>query len=269
MTTPGSHSGKVAIITGAAGEIGAALARGVVEAGARVALCDHRMDAAQLVARQMKDEGFDCAAFELDVASRAAWEGTVAKVCDRFGGLDILVNCAGLFARQAGGIEDLDEAEWTDLFAVNLHGSFYGIQAVLPAMRKRGGAIVNVGSVVGFFGARSGAAYGTSKAAIRGLTVQAAAALIAQGLDIRVNVLHPGYILTRSALGDRIKRLGSQEAAEADFAKRSPRGRCVRPVALVGPLLFLTSDASRYMNGAELLVDDGLSTQMPGTAFDI
>jgi len=258
---------KISLVTGAGGEIGAALATGLAEHGSTVAVCDINLTAAETAARDIVASGGKAQAYRLDITCENDWSATMDAIGDSLGELNVLVNCAGLFAGSSAPIGDLSLDEWRRLHAVNLDGSFLGVKAGVRAMGARGGSIINIGSVVAFFGARSGAAYGTSKAAIRGLTIQAAASCVASGLNIRVNALHPGYILTKSALADSIARLGSEDAAKKAFATRSPMKRCVTPDALVGPTVFLASDASKYMNGAEILVDDGLATQMPGTSF--
>ncbi len=260
-------AGKTSLVTGAGGEIGAALATGLAGNGSKVALCDIDVAAAEKVAQDIEASGGRAIACPLDVTRENDWRDAMKRVGAALGDLDVLVNCAGLFSGEAHSIGDMPLDEWRRLHSVNLDGAFLGVKAGVNTMGARGGSIINIGSVVSFFGARSGAAYGTSKGAVRGLTIQAAASCIASGLDIRVNAIHPGYILTRSALGSSVARLGSAAKAKEAFAGRSPMNRCITPEALVGPTVFLASDASRHMNGAELLVDDGLSTQMPGTSF--
>lgn len=258
---------KISLVTGAGGEIGAVLATGLAEQGSTVAVCDVDLPAAETVARDIIASGGQAHAYGLDVTRESDWSVTMNTIGTTLGKLDVLVNCAGVFAESTAPIGDLPLDEWRRLHSVNLDGSFLGVKTGVRAMGTRGGSIINIGSVVAFFGARSGAAYGTSKAAIRGLTTQAAASCVASGLDIRVNALHPGYIVTRSSLADSVDRLGSEKAAKEAFATRSPMKRCIYPDALVGPTVFLASDASKYLNGAEILVDDGLSTQMPGSSF--
>ena len=261
-----SLEGKISLVTGAGGEIGRALAAGLAAEGSRVALTDIDRAAAERVADRLRDAGGEAIALSHDVTSPQGWKEVFAAVAERWGAPDVLVNVAGVIPSRAAVLADLPLEEWRRFHAVNLDGAFLGIQAAVRAMAP-GGSIINIGSIVGYFGARSGVAYGTSKAAIRGLTTQTAAACIADGRDLRINTLHPGYILTDAALGERVRDLGSREAAERAFAARNPRNRCLTPDALVGPLVFLASDASRFMNGAEIVVDDGMSTQMPGTAF--
>jgi 3(or 17)beta-hydroxysteroid dehydrogenase len=261
-----SLSEKISLVTGAGGEIGRALAAGLAAKGSRVALTDIDLSAAESVVEEILDAGGQALALAHDVTSPREWKSVFAEVTDCWGAVNVLANVAGVIPTRAAVLADLPLEEWRRFHAVNLDGAFLGIQAGVNAMAS-GGSIINIGSIVGYFGARSGIAYGTSKAAIRGLTTQAAAACIAEGRDIRVNTLHPGYILTSAALGERVQELGSREAAEHAFSTRNPRNRCLTPEALVGPLVFLASDASQFMNGSEIVVDDGMSTQMPGTSF--
>lgn len=261
-----SLAGKISLVTGAGGEIGQALAAGLAANGSKVALSDIDQTAAERAAEAIRDNGGQAIALAHDVTSPQSWKQVFDAVTETWGAVNILVNVAGVIPGRAAVLADLPLEEWRRFHAVNLDGSFLGVQAGVNAMAP-GGSIINIGSIVGYFGARSGVAYGTSKGAIRGLTTQAASSCIAEGHDLRINTLHPGYILTAAALGERVQELGSREAAERAFATRNPRNRCMSPEALVGPLVFLASDASRFMNGAEIVVDDGMSTQMPGTSF--
>lgn len=263
----GQLDGKVSLVTGGGGEIGAAMAEGLAREGSKIAVCDINAEAAEDAAAGIRDKGGEAVACRLDVTSEADWDSAFDEAERRLGPTDVLVNCAGLFATDRYTIADMPLEEWRRLHAVNLDGTFLGIKIAVKAMGDRHGSIINIGSVVGSFGARSGPAYGTSKGAVRALTVQAAASCIAMGSNVRVNVIHPGYVLTQASLGSALRRFGSQERAEEAFATRSPRNRLLHPEDLVGAAVFLASDASKMMNGAEILVDDGLSTQMPGDRF--
>lgn len=259
--------GKVCLVTGAGGEIGAAIADAFVQSGATVYLGDVAMGRTQAHANRIQKAGATAYAIGLDVSHEESWTASIGKIVESEGGLDVLVNCAGLFAGEAKSIEEMTSAEWRRIHAVNLDGAFLGVRAGVRAMRDRGGAIVNIGSVVGYFGARSGVAYGVSKSAIRGLTVQSAASCLAAGIPVRINAVHPGYVLTDAALGSLLRRHATREEAEAEFATRSPANRVIRPADVANVVAFFASDKARAINGAELLVDDGLATQMPGRAF--
>lgn len=264
----GQLDGKVGLVTGGGGEIGAAITKALAREGSKVAVCDIDAEAAEAVAADIRADVGEAVACRLDVTGEASWRTTMAHVERHIGALDVLVNCAGLFAGDAHTIADMPLEEWRRLHAVNLDGAFLGIKVAVNSMGTRHGSIINIGSVVGDFGARSGPAYGTSKGAIKALTVQAAASCIAIGSNVRVNAIHPGYVLTNASLRASLKKHGSRELAEKAFAARSPRNRLLRPDDLAGAVTFLASDASTMINGAEILVDDGLSTQMPGTSFE-
>lgn len=258
---------RVCLVTGAGGDIGSAIAAKFLALGALVEGAD--LDVTR-VARQMErypGHGGTGNAVALDVSDEANWDAVIADILGRHGRLDVLVNCAGLFAQTAAAIDAMSLGEWRRLHAVNLDGTFLGVRAGVRAMRETGGAIVNIGSIVGYFGARSGAGYGSSKAAIRGLTMQAAAGCIAEGIPVRINAVHPGYVMTDSALADELAKRGSREAAVAAFATRNPGGTIITPDDIADSVAFLASDLARTINGSQLVVDAGLSTQMPGRNF--
>lgn len=129
-------------------------------------------------------------------------------------------------------------AEWRRLHAINLDGAFLGVRAGVRAMREAGGAIVNIGSIVGYLGARSGAGYGSGKAAIRGLTMQAAADSIAEGIPVRINAVHPGYIMTEAALAEELATHGGREATVAAFSTATRAAPSSSPTMSPAPLLF-------------------------------
>ena len=258
--------GKTCIVTGGGGEIGTALCNGLAAHGARVMAADIDEHAAEQTVLGLLDANLEAESVRLDVTEEASWDDAISRTLQRFGRLDVLINCAGVFSERPASIADLALSEWRRSHAVNLDGALLGIRACSSVM-KPGSAIVNIGSVAGYFGARSGLAYGSSKAAVRGLTLQAAAACIAEGNGIRINAVHPGYVLTEASLASGIAQLGSREAAIASFTTRSPMKRIMWPKHIVGAVVFLASDAAAMMNGTEILVDDGLSTQMPGRAF--
>lgn len=257
-------NGRVCLVTGAGGDIGAAIATRLAEFGAIVAAADIDVERA---AARMVDVVGACSALRLDVTSETEWDEAVAAIIAQHGRLDAVVNCAGLFSRANDRIDQMELAEWQRLHAVNVDGAFLGTRAGVRAMSESGGTVINIGSIVGYFGARSGVGYGSSKAAIRGLTMQAAASCVASGIPVRVNAVHPGYVLTDAALASELARQGSREKAVEAFASRNPGGVIITPKDIADTVAFLASDLSRMINGVQLLVDAGLSIQMPGRAF--
>jgi 3alpha(or 20beta)-hydroxysteroid dehydrogenase len=227
--------GKRALVTGASAGIGAATARRFVEEGADVILADiAEVDGSALAA----DLG---ARFELlDVRDEAAWSAVV----ERSGGLDVLVNNAGVV--ELGGVTEMDEASFRRMLDVNTVGVFLGMRTVVPSMRSRGGgSIVNVSSVAGIVGNPYSIGYAASKWAVRGMTKSAAVDLAQHW--IRVNSVHPGVIRTpMSASVDPGKTSG-----------RPPLGRLGEPVEVADLIVYLGSDESSFTTGAEHVIDGG------------
>lgn len=238
----GRLEGKVAIITGAARGQGEAEARLFVAEGARVLLADIRDEEGEAVAADLGDAA---AYVHLDVTDAAQWEAAVAHAEERFGPVSVLVNNAGILHFAA--IDRTDPEDFERVLRVNVHGVFLGIRAVTPSMvRAGGGSIVNISSTAGLQGLPSLGAYVASKWAVRGLTKTAAMDLGPKG--IRVNSVHPGGIDTPMVAGT---------PADAPFYKRLPVPRMGRPEEAARAVLFLASDESSYVTGAELAVDGG------------
>jgi 3alpha(or 20beta)-hydroxysteroid dehydrogenase len=234
--------GKVAIITGAARGQGEAHARRFVAEGARVLLADVLDDAGAAVAA---DLGEAAAYRRLDVTSAADWAAAVEEATQRFGGVDILVNNAAI--HHVEPLEFETQETFERFLRVNLVGAFLGIQAVLPAMRARGGgSIVNISSTAGMKGYFGHGAYGASKWGLRGMSKVAAVEL---GPDhIRVNSVHPGPI--------RTDMMPQDEASMARFASH-PLGRHGEPEEVSELVLFLASDSASYITGTEHVIDGG------------
>jgi 3alpha(or 20beta)-hydroxysteroid dehydrogenase len=234
--------GKVAIVTGAARGQGEAEARLFVAEGAKVVATDVLTDALQAVVDDLGDAGL---ALTHDVTRADEWRAVVDAAVEAFGGVDVLVNNAGIHWIRL--LVDEDPAELERLLRVNLVGPYLGMQAVVPAMTERGGgSIVNISSVAGLQGAWGHSAYGASKWGLRGLTKTAAIELGQHG--IRVNSVHPGPIDTAMlpvAPDDRM--FESQAIARAGTADE-----------VAAAVLYLASDDARYVTGAEVAVDGGL-----------
>jgi 3alpha(or 20beta)-hydroxysteroid dehydrogenase len=234
-------AGKTAIISGAARGMGAAHARRFVAEGANVVLGDILDDEGAAVAA---DLGAKARYVHLDVTSPDDWAAAVALAIGDFGGLNILVNNAGIFGGAALVDHPLDL--WHRIIEINLTGCFLGIRAATAALVASGnGSIVNISSVAGMRGAAGGAAYVASKFGVRGLTKAVAAELAPFG--VRCNSVHPGIIDTPMA-----ENLNTQGY---DY----PMGRMARSEEVTNLVLYLSSDEASYSTGAEFVVDGGLT----------
>ena len=251
----GDLQGKAAFITGAASGIGAETARLLAAKGAKVAAADLNADGARKIAAEV-----DGLAVTMDVTSEADWARAMAETLARYGALDVLVNCAGIELLRSIGETSL--ADWRRVMAINLDGVFLGIRAGIAAMGKRGGSIVNISSVAGISGFPRQAAYCASKGGVRLLSKAAAMECAEGGLGIRVNSVHPGVIDTPMA---RDILDSFDEAARAEIKARwallHPLGHIGSAMDVAQCILFLASDASAFVTGAELVVDGGLTAR--------
>lgn len=235
-------TGKVALISGGAGGLGAAQARRFVEEGAQVVIGDLLDDDGASVAADLGDVA---RYVHLDVTRYADWEAAVATAVDEFGGLDVLVNNAGIARWQP--IEEHSLETWDLVIAANLTGTFYGIKAAIEPLKRSGkSSIINISSIAGLQGFAAMPSYTASKFGVRGLTKSAALDLGRYG--IRVNSVHPGRIET-AITADR-----DATAMEAVALHRG--GQAIEVAELV---LYLASDKSSYSTGAEFVVDGGLT----------
>jgi len=239
---------KVAIITGAARGMGASHARIFAREGAQLVLTDLNAEAGTALAEEI---GGQALFLRQDVTDPGDWEAIVAKAVQRFSTIDILVNNAGILGPMATTAE-LDDAGYHTVCAVNQHAVFYGMRAVLPTMVKAGkGSIVNISSIAGMaanYGFPS-LAYVASKFAVRGMTK--ATAMEYGKHNIRVNSVHPGFIQTPMMV-EATDEVGGEALAQI------PLGRIADPVEVSNLVLFLASDESSYITGAEHLVDAGM-----------
>lgn len=238
-----SLEGKVAIITGAARGQGAATAKLFADAGAEVFLCDLLEDEGQAIAAEI---GQAAKFRRLDIASKNAWLGLVEEVERIASGVDILVNNAAI--ADSTPFLDVTAERLDQLIDVNLKGSFLGMQAVIPAMIRRGkGVIVNISSVNGLRGTGGTSAYDATKWGLRGITKSIALEFADKG--IRVNSVHPGAIDTPMLNPSR----GDASGIAKSFGV--PMGRVGEPTEVAYASLFLASDEASYISGAELAVD--------------
>jgi 3alpha(or 20beta)-hydroxysteroid dehydrogenase len=243
----GRLEGKVALITGAARGMGAAEARLFVAEGSRVVIADVLVNEGKALAREL---GAAACFVELDVTDETAWEQTVDQATATFGGLDVLVNNAGVASLSplvATTVED-----YMRVVGVNQLGVFLGMRAVTPAMNRAGrGSIVNISSIDGLAGTPMAVAYVASKFAVRGMTKVAALELA--GANIRVNSIHPGGV--RTAMIDLVPGLDLGALVEPSI----PMKRLGRPEEIAQLALFLASDESSYCTGSEFVADGGVT----------
>jgi len=248
-------SGKTAIISGGASGLGAASAQMLAREGARVIIGDIDLINGQRVA----DEIGAAASFrKLDVTAESDWQGIVADARRRLGCLDILVNCAGIVTM--GSIEDATLDQFRKVMSINLEGTFLGCKTAFALMRQSGrGSIINMASVAALIGAPPTiVAYSASKGAVAALTRSIAAHCLSNNLDIRCNTICPGNIRTPMLLNAVQQLVGADrlEQVLADMQKVEPIGV---PEDVARMVVYLASDESRFMNGAQVVLDKGFS----------
>jgi NAD(P)-dependent dehydrogenase (short-subunit alcohol dehydrogenase family) len=245
----GRLDGKVALITGAARGQGEAEARLFAQEGAKIVLTDILVDQGQQAAASIQTGGGEATFVQLDVSNPNEWTEVVRHAVQTYGRLDILVNNAGIALR--AGLVDTTVADWDRLMDINLKGVFLGMQHAIPAMLDSGGgSVINISSTSGIVGFPGGTAYHSAKGGVRLLTKATAAEYAKQG--IRVNSIHPGIIET--PMTDNMA-----EARTALLLDRTPMGRKGRPIEIAYGALFLASDESSFMTGAELVIDGGMT----------
>lgn len=241
-------AGRVVLVTGAASGIGQITAKRLHAIGAHVVALD----------REPTLGGFAQEAV-LDVTSEEGWQKVIDNVLAEFGRIDGLVSCAGIIAM--GNIVDMPLARFRGVMAVNVDGCFLGMKYVLPAMFTAGqGSIVNISSTAGIAGAPGAGAYCASKGAVRMLTKAAALEALATGSRVRVNSVHPAMTET-PMVAAIVEQLGGDATIEASMRALQPSGRFITPDAVADMILFLLSDRAAFVNGAEMLVDNGFTAQ--------
>ena len=247
---------KVALVTGAGAGIGEATARRFAEEGAVVIITDINIQAAEAVADQINANGGKAQARLQDVTDEALWENVVQDIVSSHGSLDVLVNNAGIAL--IGSVEDGTLDDWRTTQAVNGESVFLGTRAAIAVMKERGGSIINISSIEGMVGEPGVAAYNYSKGGVRIFTKSAALHCAKEGYPIRINSVHPGFILTAMVE----QGIGSMpEAVQLEMSERLEREIPLRtmgePLDIANGCLFLACEESKYMTGSELVIDGG------------
>lgn len=235
---------KVLLVTGAASGIGKAIAVRAAAEGGSVVVADIAEDGGQAVVREITEAGGQAAFFGLDVSDSEAWERAVTFATETFGGLDVLVNNAGIGDNEA--IEVTSDETYKRVIAITQDSVFYGMRAAAEALKQGGGAVVNISSMFGIVGGfGTSPAYHAAKGAVRLISKSSALGWATQG--VRVNSVHPGFIDT-PILGDTDRTMLEQ---------LTPMGRLGQPEEVAAVVLFLASDDAAFVTGSEYVVDGG------------
>lgn len=248
---------KIALVTGAAQGLGAAIAELLATEGARVVLTDMNVDGARQAADDINVQCSDAAiAMAQDVSSESGWQQSIEAIRDRFGGLHVLVNNAGIGS--IGSVEDESFETWRRVHAVDLDSVFLGCKYAIPLMsRSGGGSIVNVSSISGIIAGHNLAAYNSAKAAVRHLSKSVALHCAHEGNNIRCNSVHPAFIDT--PILDGLVGGADRAAALEKLGRQIPLGRVGQPKDVAYAVLYLASDESTFVTGSEIRIDGGIS----------
>jgi NAD(P)-dependent dehydrogenase (short-subunit alcohol dehydrogenase family) len=250
----GRLDGKVALISGGARGQGAEEARLMAKEGAKVVFGDILDEQGKQVEAEITEAGLDATYVHLDVTRESEWKSAVDTAVRKYGGLNILVNNAGILIRKS--IEDTTEEEWDRIMAINVKGVFLGTKHAIPAMRASGGgSIVNISSTAGLVGSMDGSpSYTATKGAVRLFTKATA---IQQAKDgIRCNSVHPGPIDT-----EMIRDTLSDPDRMAERMRRLPMGRVGTSADIAYGVLYLASDEASFVTGTELVIDGGTTAE--------
>ncbi len=251
---------KVAIVTGGGSGIGRAIALRFARAGARVAVLDVAEPAAEQTVREIAacgGEGEESVAVPCDVSRQADVEAAVQELLRRFGTVDVLVNSAGI--AHVGNLEQTPEQEFDRLYAVNVKGVYNCMKAVVPAMKHRGGVILNIASVASSVGIPDRFAYSMTKGAVLTMTYSVARDYVTE--KIRCNCIAPGRVHTPFVDGFLAKSYpGREREMFEQLSRTQPIGRMGRPEEIAELALFLCSDAASFITGCNYAIDGGFVT---------
>jgi len=248
---------KIALVTGGGSGLGEAISKRFAEEGAFVFVSDIDFEEAQRVSEEIGDSAL---ALMQDVADESAWVETIANIVSTKGQLDVLVNNAGICIH--GTVESASLDDWRKTQSVNLESVFLGTREAIKVMKVLGGSIINISSIMGLVGDPNVAAYNASKGGIHLFTKSAALHCAEKGYGIRVNSIHPGFMNT-SIVDKANAEISSEEAAGIveKMLENIPLGKMGSPLDIANGSLFLASEESRYMTGAELVIDGGFTAK--------
>lgn len=255
----GRVAGKKAFVTGAAQGLGAAIAKRLAEEGAKVALADINGAGAEKMAAEINAaRGAGTAfAYALDVTNEQQWIAALEQANAAMGGISALVNNAGI-AGGKGGVEEMELETFRRVMSVNVDSVFLGAKHAIKYLAKnQPGSIVNISSIAGLIASWNTPAYNASKAAVWLLSKNIALYCAKKGLDVRSNSIHPTFIDT--PILDPLRSMFGKEEAEAKLARQVPVGRIGKPEDIANAALYLISDESHFVTGAEIKVDGGIS----------
>jgi NAD(P)-dependent dehydrogenase (short-subunit alcohol dehydrogenase family) len=247
--------GKVAVITGAGSGMGRVAAQMFAAEGAKVVVAEFAADAGEETVRQVADAGGEASFVKTDVSREDDARAMVDHAVERFGRIDVLYNNAGIMPEADHSVTDTDVAVWDQVMAVNLRGVFLGCKYAIPRMVERGsGSVINISSFVAILGCSVPQdAYTASKGAVLSLTRSLAVQFGPKG--VRSNAICPGPIETPLLMDWLLK----DEAAKQLRLARNPTGRFGKPEEVVNAAIYLASDESRWTNGAQFVIDGGIS----------
>ena len=254
--------GKIAFVTGAASGLGEAIVQLLAREGASVVLADVNDAAGERVLRKVEAQGGSGLYLHLDVTNEQGWVDAMALVRQRFGGLNIAVNCAGTNIARSFPT-DTTLADWRTLMAVNLDSVFLGTKHCLDAMLRSdpvNGSIINISSIMGLIGMPDIAAYSASKGGVRLYTKSVALSCAERRLNIRVNSIHPGFIDT-PLLRKSMARFDDGAQAQRVYDALQPVGHLGTPEDIAFGALYLASDEAKFVTGAELVIDGGYTAR--------